>query len=76
MMDRSRSNSASDRSYCLEFSHVWYLYESEAAVEDITFAVRQGEFVAILGPNGSGKTTLLKLALGLLKPAAPPAGNR
>ena len=68
MMDRSRSSAPLDPSLCLEFSHVWYRYEFEAAVEDVTLTVRQGEFVAILGPNGSGKTTLLKLALGLIKP--------
>ncbi len=52
----------------LEYRHVWYAYGAEPVVEDITFAVKRGEFMAILGPNGSGKTTLLKLALGLLRP--------
>jgi zinc transport system ATP-binding protein len=34
----------------------------------VTFKVRRGSFVAIVGPNGGGKTTLLKLILGLLTP--------
>ncbi|RLE86892.1 MAG: sugar ABC transporter ATP-binding protein [Thermoprotei archaeon] len=38
------------------------------AVEDVTFEVRDGEFVVLLGPSGSGKTTTLKLIAGLLKP--------
>lgn len=38
------------------------------AVEDVSFDVRQGEALAIIGRNGSGKSTLLKLLYGLLKP--------
>jgi zinc transport system ATP-binding protein len=37
-------------------------------LEDVSFAISRGDFLAILGPNGSGKTTLLKVVLGLLKP--------
>ena len=37
-----------------------------AAIENVSFAVRQGEFVAILGPNGSGKSTLLKALCGMI----------
>jgi len=39
------------------------------ALEDITFSVREGEFVSIVGPSGCGKTTLLKLITGLLHPS-------
>ena len=53
----------------LKFENVWYQYDSEAVIEDITLSVGAGEFVAILGPNGSGKTTLIKLALGLISPS-------
>jgi NitT/TauT family transport system ATP-binding protein len=39
------------------------------AVEDVTLRVREGEFVAIVGPTGCGKSTLLNVAAGLLRPS-------
>ena len=41
-----------------------------AAIEDVTFKVRQGEVVAFLGPNGAGKSTTMKLLTGYLAPSA------
>jgi branched-chain amino acid transport system ATP-binding protein len=38
------------------------------AIDDLTFAVEQGEAVGIVGPNGAGKTTLLNLIAGDLAP--------
>ncbi len=43
-------------------------YGSLAAVDGVSFEVRQGEFFAILGPNGAGKTTTLEILEGLRKP--------
>jgi len=37
-------------------------------LENVSFQVRKGEFVAIIGQNGSGKSTLAKCIVGLLKP--------
>ena len=37
-------------------------------LEDVTFSVRAGERVAVVGPNGGGKTTLFRLLLGELEP--------
>jgi ATP-binding cassette subfamily B protein RaxB len=39
-------------------------------LENVDFAVKPGEFIAITGPSGEGKTTLLKLLLGLHQPTA------
>jgi ABC-type Mn2+/Zn2+ transport system ATPase subunit len=42
----------------------------ELAVEDVSFAVRPGDFVTVVGPNGAGKSTLFAALLGLLPVAA------
>ncbi|ULT55680.1 metal ABC transporter ATP-binding protein [Neobacillus drentensis] len=51
----------------IEIKDLFYRYEKESVLEDITITVPDGSFLAIVGPNGSGKSTLLKLILGLLK---------
>ncbi|WP_255195544.1 metal ABC transporter ATP-binding protein [Halorarius litoreus] len=52
----------------LAYDGVTFGYTSTPVVEDVTFGVESGEFVALVGPNGSGKSTLVKLGLGLLGP--------
>lgn len=41
-----------------------------AAVNDISFSVKEGEIVGFLGPNGAGKTTTIQITLGLTKPTS------
>jgi sulfate/thiosulfate transport system ATP-binding protein len=54
----------------IELKNVSKRYGQVAAVEDITFAVNEGELLALLGPSGSGKTTVLRLIAGLETPAS------
>lgn len=52
----------------VEIKNVWFSYNGQTVLEDISLNIRQRDFIAMIGPNGGGKTTLLKLILGLLKP--------
>ncbi|WP_027717606.1 metal ABC transporter ATP-binding protein [Desulfovirgula thermocuniculi] len=54
----------------VEVRGVTFGYGERTVLEDVTLAVEEGDFWALMGPNGSGKTTLVKLVLGLLKPRA------
>ncbi|MDR3160957.1 MAG: ABC transporter ATP-binding protein [Spirochaetaceae bacterium] len=53
----------------LEVRDVCFHYRSGSSIlKNISFQVRQGDILCILGPNGTGKTTLLRCLLGLLPP--------
>ncbi|MER1987944.1 MAG: energy-coupling factor ABC transporter ATP-binding protein [Solibacillus sp.] len=59
----------------LSFNNVTFSYtpdqpEARKAISDVTFSVKQGEWIAIVGHNGSGKSTTAKLMSGLLYPEA------
>ncbi len=43
-------------------------YEGKPILEHISFEVKQGDYLCIVGENGSGKTTLMKTILGLIHP--------
>ena len=45
-------------------------FGSVAAVDDVSLALRPGEFVSLLGPSGCGKTTTLRMIAGFMKPTA------
>ena len=43
-------------------------YNNRAVVDDVSFAMRAGEILSIIGPNGGGKTTLARALVGLIAP--------
>lgn len=45
-------------------------YETFHALENITFTVRRGDVIGIIGKNGAGKSTLLKIISGIMQPTA------
>lgn len=49
----------------LEIKNLVSGYGKLAIIQDISFTVNKGDFVAIVGPNGSGKSTLVKSVLGI-----------
>ncbi len=48
---------------------VSFQYDGTPVLIGVNLDIREGDFLAIIGPNGSGKTTLLKIILGLLRPS-------
>ncbi|MFJ3305329.1 NHLP bacteriocin export ABC transporter permease/ATPase subunit [Streptomyces sp. NPDC086549] len=47
-----------------------YADDGPLVLDDVSFAVRPGEFVAIVGPSGCGKSTLLRLLIGFDEPVS------
>src|SRR5438445_4097212 len=52
----------------IEIKNVSKIFGDVVAVNDVSFSVKEGEFVALLGPSGGGKTTVLRLIAGLEVP--------
>ena len=46
----------------------WKKYPKNEALKDVSFTVKKGETVGIIGTNGSGKSTVLKIITGVLTP--------
>ncbi len=60
---------ANDQQPLIAVRNVSFRFDSIPVLEDVTFPILPGDFLAIIGPNGSGKTTLIKIILGLLEPS-------
>jgi ABC-2 type transport system ATP-binding protein len=52
----------------IEVEHLHKRYGEKVAVDDVSFAIEQGEIFGILGPNGAGKTTTVECVEGLRRP--------
>ena len=52
----------------IEVSSVTKLYDTQKAVNDISFSVEKGSIVGFLGPNGAGKSTMMKVLTGFINP--------
>lgn len=53
----------------IEIQNLSFFYSGQPVLQDINLEVKEGDFLAMVGPNGGGKTTLLKIMLGLFSPA-------
>lgn len=54
----------------LSFNEVSFSYTASPFVSDLSFSLREGELVGLVGANGSGKSTLLRLGAGILRPGS------
>lgn len=64
------TNQRTPQTEALRFEHVTLEFPGShrPAIEDVSFQIDRGKFVAVIGPSGCGKSTLLNLAAGLLTP--------
>lgn len=65
---REKDEASSIKEYLIRMIKGQRRYDMFYALKDVSFNVRKGEVVGIIGTNGSGKSTLLKIISGVLKP--------
>jgi ABC-2 type transport system ATP-binding protein len=53
----------------ISVSNLTKKYQTQRAVDNITFEVKTGEVLGFLGPNGAGKTTTMKIITGFIAPS-------
>jgi NHLM bacteriocin system ABC transporter ATP-binding protein len=70
-VDASKAD-AGDLTGEIEFSHVSFRYAEDGPLilDDVSFRVAPGEFIALVGPSGAGKSTCLRLILGFERPSS------
>lgn len=54
----------------LEFRNVSFSYKEEQTIRNLSFVIRKGQKIALVGHNGAGKTTIIKLLLRLYDPTS------
>ncbi len=50
----------------LEVKNIHVKYGNETVLQDVSFTVKHGDYIGVVGPNGSGKTTMMKALLELV----------
>jgi zinc/manganese transport system ATP-binding protein len=68
--DRKATPEAGQRPVLLDVAGVSVSLGGHQILDQVSFSVGRGEFIALIGSNGAGKTTLLRVVLGLQRPNA------
>lgn len=59
--NETNSSSLSAFKESIEFDHVWFTYADKWILKDVSFTIKRGETVALVGPTGAGKSTIVQL---------------
>lgn len=54
----------------IEVKNLTMKYDARVVIDNLSFSMADGEYIAVLGENGSGKSTLAKAIVGLAEPAS------
>jgi putative spermidine/putrescine transport system ATP-binding protein len=68
MAGAMRTSDATTDGHALRLDRLTKRYGEVTAVDDVSLAIKQGQFFSLLGPSGSGKTTILMMIAGFVDP--------
>ncbi len=61
---------AAEREIQVSVADLTLSFEGRAVLQDLSFEIREGDYICVIGENGSGKSSLMNAILGLVKPTA------
>lgn len=68
--NRITNADASCHQEVISLEDVSFSFQQQTVISNLSFAVKERDFIGLIGTNGAGKTTLLRMIVGLLKPTS------